>query len=256
MFLLVIRQLFASTLFSFLLATPLLADSGDVIYDNGGDLGISAEQIAGQTLVSDSFSISSNTMLSEVRFSNWLHTGDTASSIHWWVTTGPFSGVTNASGIALLTPLGSQSNPYGYVQVWQSFTLPSLMMQSGSYWLQLGLEQVSHFDYGYWGLSSGPSQAYLLDNSSSGSGTPVSIPSSQSFQILATGPPSLTIQRTNNGVALSWPLGGIPFRLLQNSSLSTTNWIGNTNSVSTNTGVNLVIISPATGSRFFRLVYP
>ena len=255
MFHLVIHKFHPALLLIILFALPVHAESGDVLYDNGGDLGISAEQIAGLTLVSDSFSLSSNAILSEVRFSNWLKTGDSASSIRWWITTGPFSGVTNASGTTLLTPLQSQTNPYGYSQVWQSFALPPLKMPAGTYWLQLGGEQVSHFDYGYWGLSAGPSQAYLLDNSSSGTGTPVAI-SSQSFQILGTSSISLSIQPTNNGVVVTWPATGVPFRLLQNSNLSTGNWVANTNAVSTNGGFNQVVVSPANGSRFFRLVFP
>lgn len=255
MFPLVTRNFHAGLLSFLLLAVQAVAGPGDVLYDNGGDLGISAEQIAGMTLVSDSFSLSSDTFITEVRFSNWLKAGDSASSIRWWITTGPFSGVTNASGTAVLTPLESQTNPYGYSQVWQSFSLPSQMTPAGTYWLQLGGEQVSHFDYGYWGLSAGPSQAYLLDKSPQGSGTPVAI-SSQSFQILGASSVSLSIQPTNNGVVLTWPAIGVPFRLLQNSNLATTNWVANTNPISTNGGFNQVIVSPANGSRFFRLVFP
>jgi hypothetical protein len=238
-----------------LLARKAPAVGGIVLYDNGPDLGINAEQIAGQTLVSDSFVLSSNTILNEVRFSNWLHAGDTAFSIHWWITTGPFSGVTNASGTAIPAALQSQTNGVGYAQVFTSFSIPGVILAPGTYWLQLGGEIVSHGDYGYWGLSSGPSSAYFLDTSSQGSGVPIAI-SSQSFQVLGTGPISLSIQPTNNGVALSWPITGLTFRLFQNANLGTTNWIANTNSVSTNTGVNQVIISPANGSRFFRLVFP
>ncbi len=68
--------------------------------------------------------------------------------------------------------------------------------------------------------------------------------------------PRLSIQLVTNGVAIAWQdlVGG--FRLQQNTDVSTTNWVSNTNSVTVTNGVSEITVSPAVGSAFFRLIRP
>jgi hypothetical protein len=66
--------------------------------------------------------------------------------------------------------------------------------------------------------------------------------------------PALTIARSLGGVVLDWPTSPAGFTLQQNPDLNTTNWVANTNSITTTGGTNEVTISPATGNMFFRLI--
>ena len=69
--------------------------------------------------------------------------------------------------------------------------------------------------------------------------------------------PTLAIRRTaTNTVAVSWPSGATNFALQQNTNgLGSGNWINVTNAVQ-NDGTNkALIISPPTGTRFYRLFY-
>jgi hypothetical protein len=74
---------------------------------------------------------------------------------------------------------------------------------------------------------------------------------------VSVGEPYLTIQLTNvNSVTLSWLAPSNAFRLQQNPNLTTTNWTNVTHSVSVTNSQNQVIMSPAAGNKFYRLVNP
>lgn len=74
---------------------------------------------------------------------------------------------------------------------------------------------------------------------------------------VSVGEPYLTIQLTNvNSVALSWLAPSNAFRLEQNPNLTTTNWTSVVHSVSVTNSQNQVIMSPAAGNKFYRLVNP
>jgi hypothetical protein len=66
--------------------------------------------------------------------------------------------------------------------------------------------------------------------------------------------PTLAISSATNHVVLAWT-SPATFRLQQNTNLATTNWVANTNSVSSSGGTNQVTV-PAAGNMFFRLIYP
>lgn len=68
--------------------------------------------------------------------------------------------------------------------------------------------------------------------------------------------PTLIIQPTTNGVVLLWPVTTPGFSLQQNSDLSTPNWVSNTIPNNEVNGTNQVMISPASGNMFFRLISP
>jgi hypothetical protein len=67
----------------------------------------------------------------------------------------------------------------------------------------------------------------------------------------------LSIGNSSGNVALTWPIYPAGFRLESNASLTQpTNWFSpNLTPVITNKQ-NLVILNPATGNNFFRLVRP
>jgi hypothetical protein len=74
---------------------------------------------------------------------------------------------------------------------------------------------------------------------------------------VSVGEPYLTIQLTNiNSVALAWIAPSNAFSLQQNPHLTTTNWTSVTNSVSVTNSQNQVIVIPAVGKNFYRLVNP
>jgi hypothetical protein len=69
--------------------------------------------------------------------------------------------------------------------------------------------------------------------------------------------PALTITRPSaNTAKISWPFPSTDFNLRQNTNLNTTNWISPSETVS-NDGTNkFITVSPPTGNRFYRLIYP
>jgi hypothetical protein len=74
---------------------------------------------------------------------------------------------------------------------------------------------------------------------------------------VSVGEPYLAIQLTNvNSVAISWLAPSNAFRLQQNPNVATTNWVTVTNSVSVTNSQNQVIVIPAAGNKFYRLVNP
>jgi hypothetical protein len=68
--------------------------------------------------------------------------------------------------------------------------------------------------------------------------------------------PTLSIQPAADGFTLLWADTGTAFRLLQNTDLTTTNWVASTNQVTLASGTNSAAITATTGSLFFRLITP
>jgi hypothetical protein len=137
--------------------------SAAVLYDSGPDNGVIAFPINFGYSVSAPFHLSSNSVLSNVVFSNWLAVDDWATHVDWKITTAAFGGTTVASGVAAtlttLTYHGLNSYMYGVFD--QSFSLGALNLSAGDYWLELsGLDSDS---YGYWGSSANLLDAYLND---------------------------------------------------------------------------------------------
>lgn len=65
--------------------------------------------------------------------------------------------------------------------------------------------------------------------------------------------PALTITPSGSGVVVSWPAEFTGFVLQETSDLTTTNWVGVTNSVNVVGGENQVLISSPAGNNFYRL---
>jgi hypothetical protein len=69
-------------------------------------------------------------------------------------------------------------------------------------------------------------------------------------------PAALGIVSAGTNLILSWPSPPGGFVLQQNSDLTTTNWMNVTNIPAIANFQNQVILSPTTGSQFYRLEYP
>jgi hypothetical protein len=71
-------------------------------------------------------------------------------------------------------------------------------------------------------------------------------------------PPSLTIRRTgSNTVTVSWPATANNFVLQQNTnSVSSINWSNITSGIQNDGTTKSLVVNPASGTRFYRLVIP
>jgi hypothetical protein len=95
----------------------------------------------------------------------------------------------------------------------------------------------------------------LIDNRPGNDGY---IQSRESLVTLVRPPPSLTIRRTGaTAVAVSWPASASNFVLQQNTnSVSSINWSNITSGISNDGTTKTLVVNPATGTRFYRLVTP
>lgn len=77
------------------------------------------------------------------------------------------------------------------------------------------------------------------------------------WQSTAPTPPVLNIALAGGNVVLSWPATNAVFRVLQNTDLTTSNWVAITNLAGVTNGQNQVALPPAaTPGAFFELVNP
>jgi len=68
--------------------------------------------------------------------------------------------------------------------------------------------------------------------------------------------PTLSIERTEGEVLLSWPVPTVVFRLEQTAALAPASWEAATNAITVVDGTNQVFIAPVPTHQFYRLVYP
>jgi hypothetical protein len=164
----------------------------EILYDNGPTSSTNADGISVFSgfnfSESNSFSVTSPSTVTGVTFSDWLTTGATASTVDWAITTAPYGGTTLASGVATpltLSYLGQVNS--GFEDLYSaSFSVSALAVAQGTYWLQIGNENVSGVAdaQAYWGESNGPSQVYYT-----GTGTGIGLGTdSNSFQITGMSP--------------------------------------------------------------------
>lgn len=71
------------------------------------------------------------------------------------------------------------------------------------------------------------------------------------------GAPALSIARTStNTVMVSWSSAATGWSLQQNSSLVSSNWTAVSETIADNGTSKFIIVSPAAGNRFYRLIRP
>jgi hypothetical protein len=138
--------------------------SAQTLYQNGQING----QLSGWTLnfgsaVADSFILAGSSTLDEVEFGAWNYSGDSTTFIDWAIVTGtPFSAETV---VAFRTgvPVSDSflySNGSAYDVSLDSFSLPSVPLGAGTYYLELQNAVTSGSNYAYWDINNGPSIAY------------------------------------------------------------------------------------------------
>jgi hypothetical protein len=76
------------------------------------------------------------------------------------------------------------------------------------------------------------------------------------FQVVSV-LPRLTITRSNIMVIVSWPATATNFVLQQNTnSVSSINWSNITSGIQNDGTTKSLVVNPASGTRFYRLVLP
>lgn len=190
------RALLTSSLLIAVSGAPLLASADVVLYNNGPNNGtIAGVPISNGDQVQDSFTLGSASTLDGIAFANWLPIGDSASSVDWAIVT-----TAETQTLACLTCSGTATLSSGisvshglYDVVGQTFSLPGISLDAGTYWLELQNEIVTNGDMGGWDENGGSSQAWssLLGTVPSESftivGTSAATPEPGSLALLGSG---------------------------------------------------------------------
>ncbi len=164
------------------------ADAGSILYDNGPINGtIDAWTINSGYSVANSFTLSNSASISGVNFGDWVYPGDTPTQVEYLITTQAFGGTTLIDQTATLTSTYVSTNPYGFDLYTSAFTIPSLALNAGTYWLQFQHAATSQGNPLYWDSNNGPSVAYenTLGNLNGQDGGS----SSEAFQVTGTATP-------------------------------------------------------------------
>ena len=160
------------------LVAPLSADE---LYNNGPVQGGIAYDVADYMRITNSFNLSSSSIVTEVVFGAWASTGSTGTWVDWAITSAPFDTTRLASGSTTLSNRFLYNDPLRGVDVLEaSFSVPALALGAGTYWLELDNTWTNAGRHLSWNVINGPSQAQY--RSQSGSGTM----GSNSFRILGT----------------------------------------------------------------------
>jgi len=159
-------------------------------YSNGPTNGtVDAWTINFGFIVSDTFMLSTQEDLSSLTFSAWLFPGDVLESVEVSITSSEFGGTTYFDGIVNFTQGNCTTNQLGFSLCDETSSFGPVLLNAGTYWLNLQNAVLNADDPVYWDENSGPSSA-----SQNSVGT---IPS-ESFTVLG-GTTSTTSQTTTTG---------------------------------------------------------
>ena len=159
-----------------LAAVPAIAQND--IYDNGPTNGtVDAWTINFGFIVSDTFTLGSNSTVNGLNFSAWLFPGDILESAEVSITSSEFGGTTFFDGNVNFTQGNCTTNQLGFSLCDETGSFGPVNLNAGTYWLNLQNAVVNTGDPVYWDENSGPSSA-----SENSVGT---IPS-ESFTVLGT----------------------------------------------------------------------
>jgi len=169
-------------------SVPASADS--TLYDNTGPWSAGSLQfpIGEGYVVSDSFTLTSNSTVTGVDLIVLVESGDLPSTVDWSIGTTPFGGT---PATATTTNLGLINSPFLslYDNYEMGFAIPDVPLDAGTYYLTL--QNVVEFYGGdpnnprvvFWNASNGPSIAYASGvGNLNGADYPGS--NSETFQIL------------------------------------------------------------------------
>jgi len=195
------RLVFLFCLLAAMGSIPALADS--TLYDNTGPTSDGYNSSNGAFTINegleiaDSFTLLSNSTLTGVHLIAWLSPSDTMTSVDWRITTSAFGGTTEGAGTASVTDLYLRTVQNGSYDLDQeSFSLSSLSLTAGTYYLQLQNAVTVDGKTAYWDVSNG-----LSDAVAAGDGDPPSDlngflnsvgTNSETFQIIGNADTSAT----------------------------------------------------------------
>ena len=157
------RTHFAAALAAFsLFATLGAAARADVLYDNAGPATHTTDALSITGFeMSDSFVLAADSLLTGIDFDAHNFVGEVATSLSWAIldNSPQFAGATLFSGSAALSSvfIGASAVSSAWDLNAYSFSLPSLALNAGTYWLKLG---VTDSVPTYWDQSGGPSLAW------------------------------------------------------------------------------------------------
>jgi hypothetical protein len=156
--------------------------SATVLYDNGPINGtITGSTISGRYAVSDSFTLSQSSILTGVDFGVWSLPGNTMTSVDYAITsaagTYPNMGAASVTTGVPLAPAGSYGAGGTFNVTPDSFSLPSIDLAAGTYYLVLQNAMGSNGNDFFWDENNGPSTATQSH---------VGSIESESFQIIGT----------------------------------------------------------------------
>jgi PEP-CTERM motif len=142
-----------------LVAIPAVAQNN--LYDNGPTNGtVDAWTINTGFIVSDSFTLGSNSQVNGLTFSAWLYPGDILVSGEVSITSAEFGGTTYFDQFVNFTQTGCVTNQLGYNVCNETASLGPVNLNAGVYWLTLENAQTNTTnDPVFWDENSGPSLA-------------------------------------------------------------------------------------------------
>jgi hypothetical protein len=158
--------------------------------------------------ITNSFTLTSGATVTGATLGLWLNSGDTPTTVTWAITNAPdpafFSGGAPGpaagdvtSNLFSLTPEGSL---IGYDLYQVSFSIPSVPLSAGTYWLEIDGVATQMGLGAYWDESDGPSTSY------GGDAGPLP---SETFQILGEPAGSIATPEPSSFLLLGSGLAGL-----------------------------------------------
>lgn len=160
------------------------AEAGGLLYSNGAVDGTLGAFDITNSLVTNSFTLSSSATVTSVSVGLWVDSGATPTSLDWSIGTSEFSVAHSGTASSLSNTLEYQGNSFGEDVYQTSFNVGSITLGPGTYWLTLSSGVASDSGTVSWDeANNGPSGAY------SGSESGVQQIASESFTIYGTAVP-------------------------------------------------------------------
>ncbi len=173
-----------------LIAIPSMAGT---LYGNGPFNGtVDSWTINSGFVVSDTFTLTSNSTVRGFDFTAWAFPGDTPLTVDWSISSAANGGTVFGSGTASLTTTSLGTNQYGYAIDGETVTGLNLPLYAGGDWLNLGNATTAQDNPLYWDENSGagctspgcpsqasensvgsiPSESFTISGDSGGGTTP------------------------------------------------------------------------------------
>lgn len=148
-----------------LLALGLSAGAANatILYSNGmpGPGTIDAWIISAGYGAADSFTLATPSILTGVDYTGWDHHGETILTVDWAILNGePGTGTVLFSGTASVLSTFMFVSYDGHDIKSDSFALPDIALNAGSYWLELDNGVATNGYKTGWDINGGPSQAW------------------------------------------------------------------------------------------------